>query len=180
MAKETNTEEWRPIEGYPGYEASSLGNIRSLDRTIIDKNGVEKRMRGRVLAPARHGQYNYFSVGLGRGAHTNVHALVCTAFHGKKPSDAHGAAHNDGDGFNNRPENLRWATQKENMADTVMHGTRYRGRKHWSAKLSEDDVREIRRLCANGVSTASISTQFSISPRAVRLIRERRNWAWLQ
>jgi hypothetical protein len=56
-----------------------------------------------------------------------VHVIVCTAFHGPRPSDRHQAAHNDGDPGNNRVSNLRWATPKENQADRRRHGTAERG-----------------------------------------------------
>ena len=48
------TEDWRPIPGYDNYEASSLGNIRSLDRYLefVGRWGPTVRFhRGRVLKP---------------------------------------------------------------------------------------------------------------------------------
>ena len=44
-----------------------------------------------------------------------VHRLVCEAFHGPAPFDSAVVMHLDDDPANNRPENLRWATQKENL-----------------------------------------------------------------
>lgn len=43
-----------------------------------------------------------------------VHQAVCEAFHGpKQPGQV--VLHIDEDATNNRPENLRWGTQKENL-----------------------------------------------------------------
>ena len=44
-----------------------------------------------------------------------VHRLVCEAFHGKPPFDGAIVLHLDEDPSNNRPENLRWGTRKENQ-----------------------------------------------------------------
>ena len=44
-----------------------------------------------------------------------VHRLVCEAFHGPQPFDGAVVMHIDDDPANNRPGNLKWATQKENL-----------------------------------------------------------------
>lgn len=53
--------------------------------------------------------------GPNRQAPRKVHQLVCEAFHGPRPFDEAVVIHIDEDGLNNRPENLRWGTQKENL-----------------------------------------------------------------
>ncbi len=44
-----------------------------------------------------------------------VHRLVCEAFHGPAQDESHVVIHLDEDATNNRPENLKWGTMKENM-----------------------------------------------------------------
>jgi len=44
-----------------------------------------------------------------------VARLVCEAFHGKPPKGKRYCVHVDEDAANNRPENLKWGTQKENL-----------------------------------------------------------------
>lgn len=44
-----------------------------------------------------------------------AHQLVCEAFHGPKPSPEAVVIHLDENALNNRPENLKWGTQKENL-----------------------------------------------------------------
>lgn len=43
-----------------------------------------------------------------------VHRLVCEAFHGQ-PKEGQVCLHLDEDATNNKPSNLKWGTQKENM-----------------------------------------------------------------
>lgn len=50
-----------------------------------------------------------------RFGNMKVHRLVCEAFHGPAPSKRSVVIHLDEDATNNRPENLRWGTQKENL-----------------------------------------------------------------
>ena len=62
------SEVWKPIKGYEGfYEVSDRGNVRSLDRKIIQlsKYGtmMEKRYPGIVLTPNDNG-HGYKMVGL--------------------------------------------------------------------------------------------------------------------
>ena len=47
---------WKDVVGYEGYyQVSSLGRIRSVDREIIDKNGVKKSIHGKM--PCFYGRF---------------------------------------------------------------------------------------------------------------------------
>lgn len=73
---------------------------------------------------------------------------------------AHGECHNR---LCVNPLHLRWATRQENVADMERDATRLRGEKCAYAKLTEDDVREIRAMSASGVKGKEIAQQFGIS-----------------
>jgi DNA-binding transcriptional regulator YiaG len=77
------------------------------------------------------------------------------------------------------PKHLRWATPKENMADQYKHGTRVMGEKHPQSKLSEFDVREIRKA-ADSESQDEIAARFGVSRATVSDIINRRTWDWLE
>jgi HNH endonuclease len=122
MAKDN--EIWVRIADFPDYAVSSTGSVK---RIVPDYRG----RIGLVLKP-RINRYAYLT--LYRNAVpfcVLVHRLVCVAFHGPAPSDRHAVAHGDGDGTNNRRENLRWATYEENEADKILHGTNKDGRPSW-------------------------------------------------
>jgi HNH endonuclease len=50
-----------------------------------------------------------------RGVTYRIHRLVAEAFHGPAPFDGAVVMHIDENAANNRPTNLRWGTQKENL-----------------------------------------------------------------
>lgn len=174
-------EKWLPIDGHPGYEVSNLGNVRSIPRIIVDSNGVSFRKKGRVLKPGRRGTSGrYLGVQLGFNCPANIHYLVCTAFHGPRPTAKHEAAHIDGNSHNNIAENLVWATKRENENHKIKHGTILRGEDHGRAKLTEDDVLAIRRMITDGATTAETARAFEISWQSVHLIKQRKSWTWLR
>lgn len=48
--------------------------------------------------------------------HTHkVARLICEAFHGPAPAEKPNCLHGDENARNNRPDNLSWGTQKENL-----------------------------------------------------------------
>ena len=105
-------ETWRPIPGYDGYEASSLGRIRSIDRTT-DRG---RKWRGRTMTPATMPR-GYKTVSLWRGGKQTtalVHRLVLFAFQGPPPEGME-ALHKNGDPADNAASNLAWGTHSENQ-----------------------------------------------------------------
>lgn len=86
--------------------------------------------------------------------------------------------HLDGDPTNNRPENLRWGTPKENSDDMLRHGTRMFGEaNHW-ARLTEQQVLDIyaRRIRGNA---GALADEMGVRECTVYSIWSGRNWGWL-
>ena len=110
-------EQWKPVPGYDGaYWVSDLGRVRSTPRP---------KTSGGILR--QHERYGYLTVALPKelGKHgarlVSVHRIVLSAFVGPCP-DGMQTLHINGDRKDNRLENLRWGTAKENRADVVKHG----------------------------------------------------------
>ena len=126
-------ETWLPVVGYEGlYEVSTEGRIRN-PRT------------GKVKVYTHDKQKRRPFVGLWRNNKICViypHKAVLEAFVGKRPKGME-ACHNDGNPFNNRLDNLRWDTPRNNQLDRVKHGTSNRGERCAAAKLTELQVRAI-------------------------------------
>jgi len=174
---EVHAEElWKPIPGKEGhYEASSLGRIRSKDRSIKNKFGRMQYRQGTYLRPYKNNA-GYLSIRLGRDDPTMVHTLVALAFYGLRPEGMH-VCHNDGDKENNTPANLRYDTPKNNQADRFAHGTRLRGESTHMAKLTEKEVTEIKKLLAEGgFRHQDIAAMYSVTRPTVTAIAADRNW----
>jgi hypothetical protein len=104
-------EQWSPIPGWPAYEASDHGRIRSVDREVRGPNGSIRRLRGKVLTPVLINCGRQTVVTLyrsGRGHSFAVARLVAMTFLGEPPSPTSVAGHLDGDPANNRPGNIHW------------------------------------------------------------------------
>ena len=43
------SEVWKSITNFPNYKVSNLGRVKSIDRFVIDKNGLTKFHKGRLL-----------------------------------------------------------------------------------------------------------------------------------
>lgn len=50
------------------------------------------------------------------------------------------------------------------------------GEKNASAKLTEDDVRKIRKLCEEGVPITTLSRTFGVTKQEISLIKNRKTW----
>jgi hypothetical protein len=171
---------WQPIPGRNGYEASDLGRVRSIDKRVLLRNRWGdyrwRHYRGKMLklVPTHLG---YFRVKLGE--HDNgadVHTLVMLAFRGPPPAGMI-VRHLDNDGRNNRLSNLKYGTHAENYADAAATGKVQRGSRHYAAKLTEDQVREIR---ARTDTCAAIARDYGVSATTVFDIKRGHRWGWLK
>lgn len=178
----SRVEEWRPIPDWEGiYDVSDLGRVKSLERVVMRGNGWKYTVRERILKLTSD-KDGYPGVGLcmnGRAKHFLVHRLVLLAFVGLPPP-GHEGCHEDNNPGNPRLSNLRWDTSAGNQADKIKHGTSYRGERHGSAKLNENNVHEIRRRIKTGETQPSIASSFGVTPATVGDIKSGYTWGWLQ
>lgn len=167
-----STEEWRQIPDFPDYAINRCGTINRIADAKTAKAGW-------LLKAHRHPVSGYMQVVLRRDGKSKtqyVHALVLAAFVSSRPTPVHQAAHANGVRDDNRLENLRWVLPVENASDKKLHGTDQVGMKHHMRKISEDDVREIRRLRKQGVYNKDIAARFGIHKAYVALVASGKRW----
>lgn len=75
------------------------------------------------------------------------------------------------------PAHLLVGTHAENSADMVERQRQSRGVDRHNAKLTEDDVREIRRRYASGETQKGIANDYGINQTNVGFIVRRKTWA---
>lgn len=161
-----NTDIWRDIPGYPGYKASINGQIKSfkiypegkLLSPFFNNSGFSG---GRLEVNIRRNK---------KPLKRSVAYLILLAFVGDRPPDHH-VCHNDGDPHNNRLDNLRYDTPRENSTDRWKHNTMMDGEKHHKAMFTNEQVKSIRiEADRTGQSISSIAKQCNVSPQIMGLI----------
>lgn len=156
-------ENWKPVVNFEGfYEISDQARVRSL-------HDGRKFKAGHVMSP-KLGKWGYFYVNLYRNGKFSktlkIHRMVATAFV-PNPNNKPEVNHKDGNKQNNLPTNLEWVTESENVIHafaTGLHsGDKMRGEKNGFAKLTENNVKEIFQLRAEGRTQQCLADQFGVS-----------------
>ena len=100
---------WKPIVGYPQYEVSNTGKVRS---TSTKRELTPEVHYGRDKSEP---YIRYQLSHLGTTKHLRVNRVVAFAFLGKPSQPGMEVDHKDGNRKNNRVTNLEWVTPEENQ-----------------------------------------------------------------
>ena len=134
------------IDGYEGlYQISSLGRVFSL--TAPDAPRPIK------LHSSKKGGYKVTLTKDGKTCLHRLDELVASTFCVKESDDQTIVVHIDGDMYNSKRDNLKWAKP-------VVDEKQKPGRAH---KLTEEDVEQVRQRWLAGEKPASIAKSFNVS-----------------
>lgn len=165
---------WKPIPGYEGlYEVSDRGRVRGL----ISRPGFSRK-NPRLLIPRNGGghRHDYKIVKLsknGMNKHKLVHRLVMLAFAGPclNGKQVH---HKDFNPGNNHLENLEYCASDDHAHHSISN---YKRRaEHGRARLTEDNVVQIRELLAQGIRQTVIAKRFGVDQTTVSAIKYGKTW----
>jgi len=154
----------KEIKGLGGrYSVNEEGDVFSHRRGIRLKPGITSR-----------GYYHVDLAGKGK----LVHRLVAEAF---LPDflDKPQVNHIDGNKLNNHISNLEMATSSENLLHAYKTGLKVevKGENNVSAKLSNADVIDIKRLLLTKEMGISIAKKFGISTTVISFIKTGKLWS---
>ena len=156
-------EQWKPIIGFESiYEVSDHGNVRSIKSGKLKKISLDKTTNRQFLNLWKNNKQNV----------VRIHKLVLEAFVGQCP-DGLECCHNDGNSSNNHLSNLRWDTHTSNIHDRIKHGTSNRGERCGTAKLTLEQVRQIR---TDTRLQRIIASEYNIAESMISRIKNGERW----
>ena len=140
--------DWRYIPSYENYIINSFGDVISLNRNIIRKNGNPQKIHPKILSPCKDNKgYLFLRLSnLGKVKSIKVHQLVAMAFLGHNPCGMENIIdHIDENKLNNNYNNLQIVSNRDNVIKSINKsnttsryiGVRYdKSRKKWRSDIT--------------------------------------------
>lgn len=155
-------EQWKIIVGYPDYQVSDMGRVKST------KKGE------RILKPFidRYGYCWVSFSGDSKKVNARITSLVADAWIGPLP-DGLERAHDNGDSTDNRVVNIRYKTPTENNRDRIRHGTIPKGEIASNAALKAEQVKQI---FTSSEPDSILSLKYGVSRYAIWAVKTGKNW----
>lgn len=174
MGNNSRKIEWRGVPGFETkYQVSNTGLMRRFGSIYLLKGGTTTLGYRKIRLVNSPVYWNAY-----------IHQLVLLAFVGECPQ-GYEVNHKDGNPGNNRLENLEYLTHRQNIQhsfDVLGRTTDHVpcGEKHVQAKLTDDKVREIRRLYVAGSTMAKLADLYEVSSIAIWSVIHRKTWKHIE
>jgi hypothetical protein len=165
-------EEWRDVPGISNLQASTGGRIRSI---------VWGRAKVVSVWPTAKGYLRVYLRREGRRRVFTVHRLICLTFIGPRP-DGMQINHKNEVKADNRIENLEYVTPLANVRHSYKNliANHVRGESCGLAKLTTEQVVEIRRTKANSSDHRQMAERFGVSLGTVQSVARGKTWKHVQ
>lgn len=159
--------EWLQCPSWPAYEVSNDGQVRHAATGRVKVQRIDRTGYPAVTLTVNR-----------KPRPVRVHRMVMDAFVGPPPDGMH-VNHMDGDKTNSHATNLEYVTPRDNTLHAEVLGLtdHARGGRHYKAKMTEDDVRAIKRRIAGGESTKAIADTYGVTLACISHIKAGRTWA---
>jgi hypothetical protein len=157
------------VPSFPGYRVGTDGSVWSI-------NGRYCVKKWRKLKPWKtyNGYLQLMLYSERKPIVFSVHRLILLSFVGPCPEGME-CLHLNNDKQDNRPSNLKWGSQKQNMEQRQQEGGYAIGEKHHSSKLTRRNVIWIRKNYPR-ITMGDMGRKFNVTLQAIWLIVHRKNW----
>lgn len=168
-------EKWKDVVGYEGlYQVSNLGRVKRIGK-------APGTVPGYILStPLNSDGYPICCLHNNGRKTTRVHRIVARAFLGTPPTNKPEVNHLDGNKSNNRIENLEYTSRSENLKHVFRclgrEPVRICGEKSGKNAITEEDVREIRKLAGQKIPYSKIEKLYPIGKAQIRRIVILEKW----
>lgn len=150
---------WKQFHDF--YEVSNTGKVKSLPRTVTRKDGITRKVTGKILKPFVN-PHGYLTFRL-QGISYQVHRIVAETFI-PNPENKPQVNHKDLNKSNNDISNLEWVTHKENTHHAIQNGAMNNCRKQHAImiekrkkKISQYDLEDNYLQTFDSITSASKS-----------------------
>lgn len=167
---------WKAIPGYPDYEVSERGEVRSY---LFPGNSKQTRLANPRIMGSGTSHNGYRTVALknpngGKAQTKTVHRLVLLTFVGPCPEGTE-ACHLNGNRLDNRLVNLKWDTHRNNENHKRAHGTWFARRSNTT--LEAWQAAETKYLVTRGITQAKVARLFGVSRQIISDICRGHTWS---
>lgn len=172
---------WKFVAGYEGlYEVSNMGRVRSMKRLARNGKPIAERILKTPLNSQKRRLVSLYKNQKSKSFHP--YNLVASAFMGVKPY-GYIVCHKNGDRTDDRLANLYYGTHKQNTNDRIAHNTMFYGDRVHNAKLTNEQVNEVRSRykfrCKNN-GTMALAKIYGVSPSTISAVMSGQNWSSIQ
>lgn len=166
------------IPGFENYIVNSDGFIKTKDRLINSPNG-KRMLKGRILKGYTTNK-GYKSIVIKtkyKVHHISIHRAVAIAFL-ENTDNFSEVDHIDGNKSNNNVNNLQWISRLKNMQKAWNDGSikKLSGEDCSNAKLSYQEVTEIKKLRHSGMKINDIAKKYSMNRSSISSILKGKSW----
>ena len=175
-------EVWKPVKGFEGfYEVSNLGQVKTVERTILRKTALGKFSEYVVKEAIKKPYQNkigYVTIAIvkeNKTITTYLHRIIAEAFVERVSELDNVVNHINGIKNDNRIENLEWVTSSINnihALDTGLRNTR--------GSMSLEFVNSVLELRKKGLINSEIANQLKTTEAIVQGITSGKTYKRLQ
>jgi len=167
----TDNETWKPIPGFPGYDVSDHGRVRSYHTKGGIGEGWYISTQPRKVLKGGLNPQGYHIVDLlhesGRRIMKTVSSMVMLAFVGERP-DGMEICHANGYQSDDSLSNLRYDTPQNNLVDMFYYADHKP-----LVSFTDEIIRDIRKVRSSGATYREIADKYNVTAERISKVCRR-------